>query len=363
MNTAIRIRNCNKLSAQGKHNYNVSRIKNEQSKNKIKILEDNGFPDTKALTKEQREYKRKLQRKLSSYKRRLKTAIKNGKDDTIATAKRNIEKIEKELKELEQGEGAKVKYYSEFIISLTNAHEYRKMLENDNWSSKVLEYLKNKYPDLNIISAVEHRDQYSPHMHVLLHSPGKPIRQYLSEVNGEKDLSKEAMQKAYSKMAHDLHDFVQEKVVPELKLSSLKKGRKYVSLGEFKERGNYEAIEKKKRKEEHDRHRNKINNQRNGIRVIRRRVEGTIQSVERAVEERHEQYLMANTIESNENSSKAVDLIRGAIERARARFEHIRSRVEELRRAVASVIDKRIKEEQQQKQHKQKQPNKFRIRR
>jgi hypothetical protein len=130
------------------------------------------------------------------------------------------------------------KKFTEFTIALTNSDQ--QSYEKD-WSKQSLEYVKKRFPDLQIISAVEHRDQHSPHMHILLYSKDEPITQVLARSTGQKDTSsRESMKEAYSTIAHDFHSFANKNIAVK-ELETLQKGRNYVSLGQYKAKGNYEA--------------------------------------------------------------------------------------------------------------------------
>lgn len=235
LNTAVKIKSCTRASAAGKNEYNLDRTKNKDQD--ILVLEKNGMPDQKnTLTKEQKKEIKSLQSKLSTYKKRLDAAIENGKEKSIKTNSKNIAEIEKKLSKIERSD-KREKHFTEFTIALTNSQG--ESYEND-WSQKALDHIKKEFPDLEIVSAVEHRDQHSPHMHILLHSQDKPITQVLAEHTGQKDTSRESMKEAYSKIAHDFHSFANEKIAHN-ELKPLQKGRKYVSLGQYKQKGNFEA--------------------------------------------------------------------------------------------------------------------------
>jgi len=96
---------------------------------------------------------------------------------------------------------------------------------------------------LDVVSAVEHRDQHSPHMHILLYSEDKPITQILAKKTGQKDTGRESMKEAYSAIQHKFHSFANENIV-NTNLNKMRTGRKYVSLGQFKQKGNYEYQER-----------------------------------------------------------------------------------------------------------------------
>jgi len=74
----------------------------------------------------------------------------------------------------------------------------------------------------------------------MLYSKEKTITQVLAEYAGQKDTSRESMKEAYSAIAHNFHSFANKNIAYN-KLETLKKGRKYVSLGQYKQKGNFEA--------------------------------------------------------------------------------------------------------------------------
>ena len=244
LNTAVKIKSCTRASAAGKNEYNLERTKNRDKD--ILVLEKNDMPKEKNTlsAKEKKEIK-SLQTKLSVYTKRLKKAIEDGKEKSIKTNQKNIDKITKQLSKIEKSD-KREKHFTEFTIALTNSQneDYEK-----DWSKKALEYIKQEFPTLQVVSAVEHRDQHSPHMHILLHSPDKPITQVLAEQTGQKDTSREAMKEAYSTIAHKFHSFADENIAHK-RLKTLQKGRKYVSLGQYKQKGNFEAKKAFKAKNE-----------------------------------------------------------------------------------------------------------------
>lgn len=235
MNTAVKIKSCTRASAASKNEYNLERQKNQEKD--ILVLEKNEMPEQKnTLSKEEKKEIKSLQSKLSTYKKRLDKAIEDGKEKSIKTNSKNIEEIEKKLSKIERSD-KREKYFTEFTIALTNSKD--ESYEQD-WSKRALEHIKQEFPMLQVVSAVEHRDQHSPHMHILLHSQDKPITQVLADQTGQKDTSREAMKEAYSKIAHDFHSFANEKIAHN-ELKPLQKGLKYVSLGQYKQKGNFEA--------------------------------------------------------------------------------------------------------------------------
>ena len=236
LNTAVKIKSCTRASAAGKNEYNLERTKNRDKD--ILVLEKNEMPDAKGtLSKEQKKEIKSLQTKLSVYKKRLVKAIEDGKEKSIKTNQKNIDKISKDLSKIEKSDNRQ-KHFTEFTVVLTNS---KKGEYAENWSELALEHFKKEFPTLQVVSAVEHRDQHSPHMHILLHSPDKPITEVLSEKNFiNKDTSREAMKSAYSKIAHNFHSFANENIAHK-QLKTLQKGRKYVSLGQYKQKGNFEA--------------------------------------------------------------------------------------------------------------------------
>jgi len=235
LNTAVKIKSCTRASAAGKNEYNLERTKNRDKD--ILVLENNGMPKEKnTLSAKKKKEIKSLQTKLSTYKKRLKKAIEDGKEKSIKTNQKNIDKITKQLSKIKKSD-KREKHFTEFTIALTNSQneDYEK-----NWSKKALEYIKQEFPTLQVISAVEHRDQHSPHMHILLYSSDKPITQILSEQTGQNGTSREAMKRAYSTIAHKFHSFADENIAHK-RLKTLQKGRKYVSLGQYKQKGNFEA--------------------------------------------------------------------------------------------------------------------------
>lgn len=235
MNTAVKIKSCTRASAVGKNEYNLERTKNREKD--ILVLEKNELPkENNVLSLEQKKEIKSLQTKLSTYKKRLEKAIANSKEKSIKTNSKNIEKITEQLSKIEKSD-KREKYFTEFTIALTNS---KKNDYADTWSKSSLEFIKKEFPGLDVVSAVEHKDQHSPHMHILLHSKEKPITQVLAEHTGQKDTKRESMKEAYSTIAHNFHAFANAEIAHK-ELKPLQKGRKYVSLGQYKQKGNFEA--------------------------------------------------------------------------------------------------------------------------
>ena len=235
INTAVKIKSSTRASASAKNEYNLDRQKNQEKD--IFVLEKNEMPAEKiSLSKEQKKEIKSLQSKLSTYKKRLQKAIEDGKEKSIKTNQKNIDKITKQLSEIEKSD-KRQKHFTEFTISLTNS---KKGDYAEDWSQRALDFIKQEFPTLDVVSAVEHRDQHSPHMHILMHSPDKPITQVLAQYAGQKDTKRESMKEAYGYIARKFHSFANEKIAYK-ELKPLQKGRKYVSLGQYKAKGNFEA--------------------------------------------------------------------------------------------------------------------------
>jgi hypothetical protein len=235
INTAVKIKSSTRASAAAKNEYNLERQKNQDKD--ILVLEKNEMPEKKiSLSKEQKKEIKSLQSKLSTYKKRLQKALDENKEKSIKTNQKNIEKITKQLAKIEKSD-KRQKHFTEFTIALTNS---QKGDYSENWSKQALEFIKQEFPTLQVVSAVEHRDQHSPHMHILMHSPDKPVTQVLAEYAGQKGTSRDEMKEAYSTIAHKFHSFANENIAHK-ELKPLHKGRKYVSLGQYKQKGNFEA--------------------------------------------------------------------------------------------------------------------------
>lgn len=298
MNTMVKIRSCNRRSATGKNRYNLTRLKDGEAD--IFVIEENDFPPAKkTLSSEQKKQIHALQKTISKCEKRLTKAIEENKKKSIETNKKNIAVAKKKLAKFEGRGDGREKHFVEFTVALTNS--YFEDISED-WAEKTVGYFKLKYPEISIISAVWHRDQNSPHMHILAHSEDVPITQYLAQSNGFTDTSRESMKMAYSKIAHDYHDWAQEGVVEEgVRLDPLVKGRRYVSLGQFKVRGNFEV--KLKEREKEDERRNEETDRRARVGGVRSRIDAIYAEIE----------------ELDAEVSEAVGL-QGAIEQCGARL-------------------------------------------
>ncbi|MBD3799537.1 MAG: hypothetical protein IE909_10725 [Campylobacterales bacterium] len=235
MNTAVKIKSCSRASASAKVAYNEERTKN---KNKdIVVLEKNDMPPSETLSVADKKKIQALQKKISQSEKRLQKAIFENKEKSIKTNQKNLEEAKKELDKYQNRQDKREKYFTEFTIALTNSHDEN---YDPDWAKKTLEYIKKEFKELDVISAVEHKDQHSPHMHILMHSKEKPVTQVIAAQTGQKDTSREIMKEAYSAIQHNFHKFANENIAHN-ELKTLQKGRKYVSLGQYKQKGNFEA--------------------------------------------------------------------------------------------------------------------------
>ena len=232
MNTIVKIKNFSRAGASAKNVYNLTRQKNKDKN--IFVLEENSMPKPKR-TVCKKEIK-SLRSKLCVYAKRLEKAILQNKEKSIATNKKNIKKIEEQLQQL-QVEDKRQKHFTEFTVALTNSQkgEYA-----ENWSKLALEHFKKEFPTLQVVSAVEHRDQHSPHIHILMYSPDKPVTQVLAQYAGQKNTDRDSLKKAYSLIAHKFHSWANTNIAYN-RLNKLHRGRKYVSLGQYKQKGNFYA--------------------------------------------------------------------------------------------------------------------------
>jgi len=329
MNTAVKIKSVGSVSAILKNAYNLTRQKNQ--KKDILVLEENSFPQRKmTLSPEQKKQVHALQKTISKCEKRLAEARVKKKEKSIETNKKNIEEAKKKLAKFEGKEDKREKYFTEFTIALTNS--YVEDISID-WSLNTLNYIKQKYPELSVVSAVEHRDQSSPHMHILLHSPDKPVTQYLAEINGFENTSRESMKLAYSKIAHDYHDWAQDGVVEDgVRLDPLQKGRKYVSLGQFKKRGNFE-VKLKEQEFEDERRRIEDASRRDRLDGIRERIFGSYAKIQELDAE------INSTARFNEEITRIGNEFVGATEI----ISRISDAVERISDAVRRVKQSRIK--------------------
>lgn len=279
MNTIVKIKSCTRASASGKNLYNLTRQKNK--KRDILVLENNEMPVAKNLSKDEKKEIHAFQKIISKCEKRLAEAIEKNKPKSIATNEKNIKEAQEKLGRYQGRGDEREKHFVELTIALTNSYPEDVAGE---WASKSLEFIKKKFPKLKVISAVEHRDQHSPHMHILLHSENEPITNVLAETMGQKDTSRESMKQAYGLIAHDFHSFADEEIAHN-ELESLNKGRKYVSLGQFKQKGNFEAKEAlraqkiKEKEEENERKRFERDDRGDGIRDVRTRISGHIGAI------------------------------------------------------------------------------------
>lgn len=238
MNAIIKISNCNFASASAKNAYNLTRQKNQ--KKYIITLEENPMPAPFPMpTPNQKKQIKNLQTKLSTYKKRLAKSVAEDKPKSIKTNQKNISDIEKKMANLAKFRDRREKYFTEFTIAVTHAKGGRLW---QNWGSRALGIIKEMFPDLSVISAVEHRDQASPHLHILLYSPTMPITQVLANAGGRESTTRASMREAYSTIANQFHDKADGIISPDA-LEPLQKGRRYVSLGKYKSEGNKEARE------------------------------------------------------------------------------------------------------------------------
>jgi len=152
LNTAVKIKSCSRASASAKIAYNEKRTKNQ--KKEILVLEKNDMPPLQTLSPEDKKAIQALQKKISQSEKRLEKSILENKEKSILTNTKNLNEAKEQLAKFENRQDKRKKYFTEFTIALTNSQN--ESYEND-WSKKALEYIKQEFKELEVISAVEHK--------------------------------------------------------------------------------------------------------------------------------------------------------------------------------------------------------------
>ncbi len=327
MNTAVKIKSCNFVTASKKNGYNLTRQKNQKSD--IFVIEDNGFPkQKKELSDKQKKEKHDLQRTITVSTKRLKKAIQENKPKSILTNQKNLDEALKKIKKFENKLDEREKNFVEFTVALTNSkgEKYDK-----NWALESVEFFKKRYPQMRVVSVVEHRDQHSPHIHLLM-CGDEPTSKILA---GGNDTSREKMKEVYSKIANDFNDFAKFALAPQI--AGLERGRKYVSLGQFKKKGNYQAKNKEKELKEDERRRIENENRRACVDGARARIGGHHTAIEK---------LYAGSAEAHRDEQK-IEALGAKIEFASDIFELIANSIERLKQLVRTGGGAELKSEEQ----------------
>lgn len=136
----------------------------------ITVLIASQVPEPQELNSDHKKIVKNLQTKLSKYRERLSIAEIENKPKSIKTNSKNIEKIEAELAEVAGKNDDRKKHFVEFTVALTNS---KNEIFDKEWGLKTVAFFKRKFPEMTCISAVEHHDQASPHLHLMFHSPKK----------------------------------------------------------------------------------------------------------------------------------------------------------------------------------------------
>jgi hypothetical protein len=331
LNTAVKIKSVKFDVAKLKNIYNLTRQKNHHSN--IFVIEENDFPNRKKeLGDEQKKEKKKIQCSIKVFQKRLEDAIKKNKPKSIKTNEKNLDEAKKKLAKFDTFKDEREKHFVEFTIALTNSRGEK---YHQDWATEAVNFFKSRYPKMEVISAAEHRDQHSPHLHLLMYSKDTPVTQVLAN---DADTSKEIMKEAYSKIANEFNTFAKFALAPQI--AGLVRGKKYVSLRRFKKHGNKEATKNKLKENEENERRIRTENRTASITDIRAR----ISSSHGEIEKQHAE--VAEAVRDEQKIGELGDQIESATNLLR-RFADTIKRITELFGGRNSRVEAKVKSEEQ----------------
>jgi len=196
----------------------------------IHLLVDNKFlPDLKVLSPVEKKERVQLQKNLHIYKKRLASAIEKDKPKVIANNQKKIDEIQAKLDEpIRKGSEKRI---IDMTVSLVNVEKLTE--DQEEWFDDIAKkFYEQEFGDLHMVTMASHYDQSTPHTHGLmqLREHHESWEQYLLDKYDTNDASE-----AYSIIQHRWHSHLKSY---DLELDDLKKGFRYVPLGQYKAYGN-----------------------------------------------------------------------------------------------------------------------------
>jgi len=230
MNTNVSISTKSSGGGGGKSIYLKQREKIGVEQN-IHLLVDNKFlPDLKVLSPVEKKERLQLQKNLHIYKKRLESAIQKDKPKVIANNQKKIDEIQAKLDQpIRKGSEKRI---IDMTVSLVNVEKLTE--DQEEWFDDVAKkFYEEEFGDLHMVTMASHYDQSMPHTHGLmqLREHHESWEQYLLDKYDTNDASE-----AYSIIQHRWHSHLKSY---DLELDDLKKGFRYVPLGQYKAYGNW----------------------------------------------------------------------------------------------------------------------------
>ena len=196
----------------------------------IHLLVDNKFlEDLKVLSPVEKKERVQLQKNLHIYKKRLESAIEKDKPKVIANNQKKIDEIQAKLDTpIRKGSEKRI---IDMTVSLVNVEKLTE--DQEEWFDDVVKkFYEKEFGDLHMVTMASHYDQSMPHTHGLmqLREHHESWEQYLLDKYDTSDASE-----AYSIIQHRWHSHLKSY---DLELDDLKKGQRYVPIGQYKAYGN-----------------------------------------------------------------------------------------------------------------------------
>ena len=235
MNTNVRILTHQSGGKVGAKNAYIKGRQKGDDPSKIDVLIDNGFLDEKRLSDDAKKERKSLQKKLSVYRKRLEKAIEEQKPKVIASNQKKIEEIQRKLDQPFVKSNKKEILDMTFILTNVGKQWQNNEAFRESYNRYIEAFIKREFGDLHIVTVASHYDQASPHTHALLQVPNDTSwSKYLREKYQVEDT-----RDAYRAIQAKFHDSIEQAL--NRPLDPLQSGRRYVGLGEFKEKGNFEV--------------------------------------------------------------------------------------------------------------------------
>lgn len=270
MNTAVQVKTHNNKSAS-KKNIHILREADDYKNIDIEILKksnDYKFKDIvspvpRADVKSEKERQselRNINNKINTYSKRLEVFRAQNNTKKIESLSKQIEELNlqkehlKEIKSAPESRGKKkTQNYVEFELSITKSNEWLHNAEMQNALKRATARLQKTkvFKELEVVTEVLHKDQYSLHVHLLTKLPdGKTWDSILKEQVSSNKSFKNGRD-IYKNISNTFQKLVKEEILNskiENKHSLIKfshsKGKRYFSLKEYKRLNPLQATKK-----------------------------------------------------------------------------------------------------------------------
>jgi hypothetical protein len=235
MNSNVRILTHQSGGKVGAKNAYIKGRQKGDDPSKIDVLIDNGFLDEKRLSDDAKKERKSLQKKLPVYRKRLESAIEEQKPKVIANSQKKIVEIQAKLNQPFVKSNKKEIIDMTFILTNAGKQWQSHKPFRKSFNRYIEAYIKREFEDLHIVTVASHFDQASPHTHALLQVPNDTSwSKYLREKYQVEDT-----RDAYRAIQAKFHDSIEQAL--NRPLDPLQSGRRYVGLGEYKAKGNFEV--------------------------------------------------------------------------------------------------------------------------